>query len=111
LKSLKNKKDSFFFRLLFHFEPTGSHFFLTPLVAPFSVLEALLSVLCRSLEKAVPSFGSGLSEPSFIETQPNWIDESGSLFPVGLAKSKSLYFSRVRPSLGNGAYSSNLRFL
>lgn len=34
---------------------------------------------------------------SFIEALTNFIDESGSLFPVGLAKPKSLYFSRVRP--------------
>jgi hypothetical protein len=47
------------------------------------------------LEKAVP-FDSGLSEPR--TSFPVSFDESGSLFPVGLAKPKSLYFSRVRPS-------------
>ncbi|KAF3452162.1 hypothetical protein FNV43_RR08260 [Rhamnella rubrinervis] len=42
----------------------------------------------------------GLSEPRTlsIEALTNLIAESGSLFPVGLAKPRSLYFSRVRPS-------------
>lgn len=74
-----------------------------PGITGASLVEAMgtISVAVVPYPKAVPSFGSGISEPrtSFIEAKTNWIDESGSLFPVGLAKSKFLYFSRVRPEV------------
>ena len=77
-----------------------------PRITGASLVEAMgtISVAVVPYPKAVPSFGSGLSEPSphlffLIEAKTNWIDESGSLFPVGLAKSKFLYFSRVRPEV------------